>query len=1418
MPDPTHHSGPRRLLVTTAISHHRHNLDWNRPELINTRDEVIDLLTCAMGYEHIDLIGMDPTAQELKNRLNEFVRSKDRRTDDLIVVYITCHGEIIEETGEHVLLAADTDPHDLRNPQTTVATAELAKLLLAGTAVRSLLLILDTCHSGQGSRDLLSAAVRQMDPHWARRAGGGFVILHSAQPFELAEAGAFPRLLSEAVQDLSTAGHAPETLALDAVVEHMNANGTRPGHQTIGWDPIGLSGRVPPFLANPRHDMRLTEVDLALQQAAVWDDHAHRRGTEFSSRFLPRVMADHRGGPRGWWFEGRTRALRDICTWLSTADPDPAQAVLPVTAGPGSGKTAVLGLIAALTHPDHRRIVPVDALGLWPTAIPEVGAVDVAIYAQRLNDEQVLDGIAAAARVKATTVGELLDALTSPAYDEAGVRPFTVLIDALDEATTPRTLCTQILRPLIEHARGRIRFLLGTRPFLLPHLGLDRCQGIELDAVQYADPSALRAYTIRNLVNAHPNSPYCDQPPEYVVEVAEAIAQAADTSFLVARITASTLAASPHLPSPRDTRWQAGLPRHAGEAMAADLTSRLGHDVQRARDLLRPLAFAEGQGLPWEGLWAPLASAMSGRFYTDADLYWLRETAGSYVVEALESDRSAYRLYHQALVEHLREGVDEKAAQQAFVDILIQHVPYMPSGLRDWSRAHPYALRYLPAHAVHAGSLDTVITDPGALVHTDPIGLIPYLHRASSAQARTAVEVYRASSAIHRQLPPSQRQRLLAIDAARCGVLHLVQALTAGVSGYSPVWATGSGLPSPALTARLDSHADSVVAMSCTTLPDGTLIAITRGGSGTVQVWDLTNQEQIAHLDADPVWQGVVECMTLPDGTPIALIEGGSGAIQVRNLINQEQIAVLDDYTDPGRVVVTTALPEGTPVAVTGHSDGSVRVWDLTTHQQAAHLHSYAKWKFQMACTTLRDGTPVVVTGGIDSVIRVWDLVTHQQISHLDDHDASWGGVMACTTLPDGAPIAVTGYPDGTVRAWDLSTHQQAVHLGTHSGPVSAVACTTLPDGTPIAVTGGRDSAVQVWNLATQKQMVRLTGHTKTVRAISCTVLPGGIPAAVTGSDDGSVRVWDLTYHRSPDDRIGHSGPVFSVACTTLPDGTSAAVTGGRDRVIRVWDLNTHQQTAHLDGYAVWAFAVSCKVLNTNTSIAVIGSESGSVRFWDLTTQEQIARLTSHTGPVFAVACATLSGGIPAAVTGGKDGAVLLWNLSTHQKIASLPGHSGPVFAVASTNLPDGTPAAVTGGKDGSVRVWNLTNRQQVAHLDTHIGSVKSLACTALPDGTPIAVVGGETGSVRLWSLTSGRRSARLGSHYGPVSAVACASLPDGTPIAITGGKDKTLQAWDLKERSRIDLIPLPSYVVSLAVHRGDVICACESDIIQFRL
>ena len=81
-----------------------------------------------------------------------------------------------------------------------------------------------------------------------------------------------------------------------------------------------------------------------------------------------------------------------------------------MTGNAGSGKTALLGLLAALSDPDQAPAVPRDGLPAG-FAIPD-GAITEAIYAGTMTTSQIRDRIAAAAGLHVGTTAELVDALT----------------------------------------------------------------------------------------------------------------------------------------------------------------------------------------------------------------------------------------------------------------------------------------------------------------------------------------------------------------------------------------------------------------------------------------------------------------------------------------------------------------------------------------------------------------------------------------------------------------------------------------------------------------------------------------------------------------------------------------------------------------------------------------------------------------------------------------------------------------------------------------------------------------------------------------------------------------------------------------------------------------------------------------------
>ena len=1341
----------------------------DRPELA---DEVERMATmfADLGYARVPGFGINLAVGEFQNRLRRFLISPDRRESDIVVVYYTGHGHLDE--GSLLLPMADTTA-DVA--YTAMPAADLTGRLLSGPVIaQKLLFILDTCYAAAAGRAMAGGATEFLARLRGLADTPSVGIVVAARPHEKARSGAFTQALVGAVNHRASGGHEPEFLPLDGLVSIANATTPTWQHARLFLAGDGITE----FFPNPRLDRWLRDLDLRNQ--ALHQVRAARR-TEQRDHVLPRAQGlDTAARVEDLWlFTGRHQALRKTCRWLKSPDERPT---MVVTGDPGSGKSALLSRLFVLADRKLRSRVP--RLHTLPgDTLPTPDSITRFIHARGLTVDELMAGLCEACGLDETiSPGQLLASVSGQGD------PIVVIIDALDEVVAPRDaqargrfpVVDEALAPLVRGAsRTRLRLLLGTRRHLLDALG-GPVQRVDLDDSTYADPPSMAAYARSCLTGLSDQSLYRSQPREYLDAVADAIAAAADNSFLVTLITARSLALRSELVSPTDRKWQASLPRAAADAMRDDMHSRLGDNSARARDLLMPLAYAQGTGLPWEDIWPLLARMLSGTPCASTDLDWLIEEAGYYIVESTSEDgrRSVYRLYHEALAEHLRAGrADPTADHAAIVDALTGHTPRLDDGRTDWDQAHPYTRANLATHAAGTDRLDPLLTDPRFQLAASRPSMLAALASARTADGRACADAYRRAEGRLGACPIQDRPAYLQL-AARCGRANdLADNIT--TSGLPLTWTTdwASWRLQPAHRI-FTGHSGTVRSVAVGEL-DGRPIVASGSSDDTVRVWDLATGTPVG----DPLTGhgGTVNAVAVRElgGRPIVVSGGDDDTVRVWDLATGTPVG--DPFTGHSDWVRSVAVGElgGRPIVVSGGDDRTVRVCDLATGTPVGDPLTGHSGTVRSVAVGELDGRPIVASGSSDRTVRVWDLATGTPVGDPLTGHSSWVNAVAVGEL-DGRPIVASGGDDRTVRVWDLATGTPVGDpLTGHSGTVRSVAVGVL-GGRPIMVSGSSDGTVRVWDLATGTPVGDpLTGHSGTVNAVAVGELDGR-PIVASAGDDRTVRVWDLATGTPVGDPFtGHSGTVRSVAVGVL-GGRPIVASGSSDDTVRVWDLATGTPVGDpFTGHSDWVNAVAVGELDGRPIVAS-GSDDGTVRVWDLATGTPVGDpFTGHSGTVRSVVVGEL-GGRPIVVSGSSDRTVRVWDVATGTPVGDpLTGHSDWVRSVAVGEL-GGRPIVASGGDDRTVRVWDLATGTPVGDpLTGHSGTVNAVAVGEL-GGRPIVVSAGDDRTVRVWDAATGTPVGDpLTGHSGTVRSVAVGEL-GGRPIVASGSSDGTVRVWDL--------------------------------------
>ena len=1371
--------GKRRFLIAAASSCYEYQDDFeNRKEVADNVERLASGFV-KLGYERaLADVSRNPTADDFLRALRAWVQAADRCEDDLIVFYYCGHGE--EQASQYYLATRDSRRDDLDN--SALESGRLTNTLLKGLKAGQVLMILDACYAGEGAFAVCKRALYLYGALGPRETSPSVYVVATAKRKQEATPQAFALALEKVVWDPRNA-KTSEFLQLDWVVAGINAV-LRQDCPTQTAENLGLQSPGEwRLLPNPAFDARARDGE---------DLETVRRRKDFPEHWIYRA----RGGElasQAWYFTGREQALREIVAWLH----EPDGGVCVVTGGAGTGKSAILGRLVTLADDETRKAMGDRLLAdVPPDLLPSEGTIDAPILVRGKTADDVVREMGGWLGVRAATAPELIDAVARLE------KPLVVVGDALDEAKAPGAIA-EVLRNLamVPH----VKLLLGTRPDApagttgrkVRRFG-EAVRLIDLDDRDaYLGASDIATYVCRRLVAENDPgvvTPYRNKP-ELAAAVANAVAKKADGVFLVARIVSTSLIAAG---TPIDTAsdgWVDRLPGDIGTAFETDL-DRFDEERYRSftkarvKALLRPLAYGEGEGLPWDYLWAPIAGALAGgdTGFTNEDIEQLQEDAGAYIVRSSESGGSVYRLYHQALAEHLRPPEREQENQRRITETLIGLTPDQPGRrTKDWraGHAHAYVRTHLASHAAAAGMIDVLATDPLFLACAEPIRLSRAVWQAQDEQARTWADIYQLTAHRLGPLSESERASYLQLTAHGQGWPDLAQhieglplvmpwrTVCAGLSPQTPHQVVGNHNTGPGVvtSVALGRMADRDVIVSGGDFRDG-----------TIRRWDAATGEAIG-APLKVRWLASVAFGTVAGRD---VIVSGGDTVQRWDAATGEAIGAplaghtrwVDSVVAGRDVIVSGSVALGRvadrDVIVSGGADGTVRRWDAATGEAVgAPLAGHAGVVTSVALGRMAD-RDVIVSGGADRTVRRWDAATGEAIGAPLAGHTDWVTSVALGRMADRDVIVSGGVR--TVRRWDAATGEAigaplAGDARWVTDRVTSVALGRVADR-DVIVSGG--DTVQRWDAATGEAIgAPLAGHTDWVTSVALGRMADR-DVIVSGGADRTVRRWDAATGEAIGAPLaGHTDWVTSVALGRVAD-RDVIVSGGRDRTVRRWDAATGEAIgAPLAGHTDWVTSVALGRV-ADRDVIVSGGRDRTVRRWDAATGEAIgAPLAGHTDWVTSVALGRVSGR-DVIVSGGDDRTVRRWDAATGEAIGAPLAHWYSV-ALGRVSGRD----VIVSADVRTVRRWDAATGEAIgAPLAGHTDWVTSVALGRVAD-RDVIVSGGRDRTVRRWDAATGEAiGAPLAGHAGVVTSVALGRMAD-RDVIVSGSRDGTVRRWD---------------------------------------
>ena len=1110
-------------------------------------------------------------------------------------------------------------------------------------------------------------------------------------------------------------------------------------------------------------------------------------------------------------FTGRGAALTDVAAFSTRRRPG----LCVVTGMPGAGKSALLGVLVL-------RAQAPDLLPPRLEDVPDLG-VAIAVYARDRTAEELVTQLAVGLDVAVSAEPDAARTQVLEALQSVPGAPLLVVVDAVDEAVNPDAVVV-----LVHDLARRARVVIGVRlvearsaeaappiPRLLRTL---HPTVLDLDAARYHTADDVAAYVTRRLGSD-------ERPGGYGAaggwtrrllfeEIGREVGRAAGSNFLVAQfMTEELLDRDPFSDVRRGWSGELHWPSRVEDWMRRDLDRRLPDNRRDLREMLRPLGFAQRDGLPVE-LWTAAVNRFRDAPTGTTDVGEAVERLG-FFLSVTGGAQPRFALRHESFAEYFRSGPMRPVYTRQMYDAVLATVPVAASGMRRWDAVSDYVRRNLLAHAHAAGAVDELLADdPACLAAVTLDGAAAALSGVTTPTAQQAVTAFRRA-AYSGADTFSARLAALQFHAALAGARPLAHTLATGP--VPPAWSTPwrAGGPPAAVplgvpmrtwwvhalqvdgrdaVAVVEPGGSCTVRDAATRVPLGPAIDVSDGGAvpesftawnggsgaaylavsredGRVPVWLATGPD--AALDAE------VELRPDPPVRHTAAVHGPGG------------VDLLWLSTgDPGEMTVWTPRRTAGDARVfrpvPGAPDFAVQIVPDETSATVLTLDragSLSLWAFP---------------ADVDPVVR--EIVPVGRVARGVLAQAARGAVVAVVDHGEVLAVHRWAWPGFEVSTVEIAT----------GGPLVRLALCLLADATAVVAAGDSHGDVRLWHVSPQGDVEDgPSGHTgEAVRALE--FLDHGGHVLAVGGWSGPVRVLrEQGGGLNPLALLNHGEHLVDIIPLGDDGGAPLVATRSAAGLTKFWQLDAEPAAPsadHTAGFAAISQVGSVPLVEqvdlvatttdrTTVDVRLLGppAEQGTPRDAVSAPRAVLLEALFDHGerPGILAVAAIDGGGAVLAVTG--DTALSVWSVEVNGSVVGpwqVPTDEQPIDHLVVAAGRRAAPVVVMGGSEGLQIVLLHGPRGVVRSVVLADTPVNALSVTDHPDnpGSSLVVAGTDDGVLTV--VTLGPTGPGPVREYGTGPSLTHAFVLDPAPrqgygpLAVAIDRAGRVTVWDVAAAS----------------------------------